>query len=65
MNKVQYYIVTPNAVRVGVAFSASPKEAYELAQERAYDALVGCESIGVEGAIMWRDGKVIYDICDL
>ena len=68
MNKVRYYLVTPIAVRIGIAFSTSPKEAYELAKDRAYEASAAsgrCESVGVEGATMWRDGKMIYDICDL
>jgi hypothetical protein len=68
MYTVEYYLVVPCAVRVGVAIHSSPKEAYRLAVCRAYDASAasgGCESIGVEGYTMWLDGKKIHSFCDI
>ena len=68
MYTFQYYLVVPHAVRVGVATHSSPKEAHRLAISRAYDASEasgGCESIGVEGYTMWRDGKKIYHFWDI
>ena len=68
MYTVEYYLVVPGAVRYGVAVHASPKKAYGLAANRAYDASSqagGCESIGVEGFTMWLDGKKIHSFCDI
>lgn len=65
MYTVSYYLVTPGNVRTGKAMSKSPKEAFAKAQTAAYDACVGCESIGVEGWTMWRDSNVIAKFCDL
>lgn len=68
MYTVEYYLVVPRAVRIGVATHSSPKEAYRLAISRAYDASQsagGCESVGVEGYTMWLDGKRIHDFCDI
>lgn len=68
MYTVRYYLVVPHAVRYGVATSSSPKKAYRLAVSRAYDsseASGGCESIGVEGYTMWRNGKQIHYFCDI
>jgi hypothetical protein len=68
MYTVQYFLVVPRDVRFGVATSSSPKEAYRMAVNRAYDASAaagGCESIGVEGFTMWRNGKQIHYFCDI
>jgi len=68
MFKVKYYLVVPNGVRFGTALSSSPKEAYSEAINLAYaasEATGQCESIGVEGYTMWRDGKQIHTFCDL
>lgn len=68
MYTVKYYLVVPGAVRNGTAASASPKQAYSQACNNAYEASAmsgGCESIGVEGYRMWKDGKLIHDYCDI
>lgn len=68
MYTVQYYLVVPHAVRYGTASAASPKKAYAAAVNRAYEASARsgmCESIGVEGYTLFRDGKKLHDYCDL
>jgi hypothetical protein len=68
MFKVKYYLVVPTTVRYGVAVSSSPKEAYCQAVCNAYaasEATGQCESIGVEGYTMWKDGKQIHSFCDI
>jgi len=68
MYTVEYYLVVPRDVRYGVAVHTSPKKAYATAVYRAYLASSkagGCESIGVEGFTMWRDGKEIHRFCDI
>ena len=68
MYTVKYYLVVPYAVRYGIASSTSPKKAYVEAINRAYDASSaagGCESIGVEGYSLFRDGKKVHSFCDI
>ena len=68
MFKVKYYLVVPNGVRFGTALSSSPKKAYIGAINLAYaasEATGQCESIGVEGYTMWKDGKQIHSFCDI